>query len=224
MNDIYSVDFIRLLPPSLKNDPDMLALAKTIAQELHLTAENIEKNIIYARIDELDEQMLDILAYDLHIDWYDYSYPIEAKRATIKSSIKVHRRLGTKYAVETALSAVFPDTKIEEWFEYDGQPYTFRINIDITETGVAKELQTAVLDRVRFYKNLRSHLETIRYKTEKKTSIHMVGYHSVGQRLEIYPYFARNITLNGNVFYGGFTQYARKFEIYPNENFKSREV
>ena len=128
-NDIYSIDFTRSLPPVLKNDPKMIALARTIAEQLQVTARQIEKNIIYARIDELDEQTLDVLAYDLHVDWYDYSYPIEVKRQTIKDSVKVHRKLGTKYAVETALGAVYPGTKVQEWFEYGGKPYTFRVII-----------------------------------------------------------------------------------------------
>ena len=126
MNDLYSIDFTRSLPPALKNDPNMLALAQTIAEQLQATARQIKQNIIYARIDELDEQTLDILAYDLHVDWYDYSYPIEVKRRTIKDSVRVHRRLGTKYAVETALGAVFPGTKVQEWFEYEGQPNSKR--------------------------------------------------------------------------------------------------
>lgn len=74
-NDLFSVDFTRSLPPTLKNDPNMLALAQVIAEQLQINARDIEKNIIYPRIDELDEQTLDILAYDLHVDWYDYSYP-----------------------------------------------------------------------------------------------------------------------------------------------------
>ena len=88
-NDLYSVDFTRALPPVLKNDPNMLAVATVIAEQLQTTAQQIRKNIIYARIDELEEPILDILAYDLHVDWYDYSYPLEVKRQTIKDSVKI---------------------------------------------------------------------------------------------------------------------------------------
>ena len=167
--DFYSADFTNSLPPALKNDPDMMALAQTISAQLQATAAEIRKNIIYARIDELDEATLDVLAYDLHVDWYDYSYPIEVKRRTIRDSIQVHRRLGTKYAVEKALGAVYPGTKVEEWFEYGGDPYKFRVVIGATEAGITAERQAAVLDRVRFYKNLRSHLEAISYQIEKRT-------------------------------------------------------
>ena len=37
-NDIYSIDFTRSLPPVLKNDPKMIALARTIAEQLQVTA------------------------------------------------------------------------------------------------------------------------------------------------------------------------------------------
>ena len=72
--DFYSADFTNSLPPALKNDPDMMTLAQTISAQLQTTAAEVRKNIIYARIDELDEATLDVLAYDLHVDWYDYSY------------------------------------------------------------------------------------------------------------------------------------------------------
>lgn len=186
-NDLNTVDLTRSLPPSLKNDTSMLALAKVIAEQLQITANQTKKNIIYARIDELDEIMLDILAYDLHVDWYDYKYAIEAKRATIKDSVKIHRRLGTKYAVETALGNVFPGTKIAEWFEYGGSPYMFKVIIDVTQTGVTPERQAEVLARVKYYKNLRSHLDTISYKVKKEAVTQVGAVHLIGRRLKVFP-------------------------------------
>ena len=214
-SDIYSVDFTRSLPPTLKDDPEINALGRAIAEQLQITARQIRQNIIYARIDELDEQTLDILAYDLHVDWYDHSYPIQVKRQTIKDSVKIHRRLGTKYAVETALGAVFPGTRVEEWFEYNGDPYTFRVIINATENGVTAAQQAAVLERVIFYKNLRSHLEAVRFKVEKKTAVHVVGYHSIGTRLEVWPYLAEDIETSGTLFVGGSLSLARRLEIRP---------
>lgn len=214
-SDIYSVDFTRSLPPTLKDDPEINALGRAIAEQLQITARQIRQNIIYARIDELDEQTLDILAYDLHVDWYDHSYPIEVKRQTIKDSVKIHRRLGTKYAVETALGAVFPGTRVEEWFEYNGDPYTFRVIINATENGVTAAQQAAVLERVIFYKNLRSHLEAVRFKVEKKTAVHVVGYHSIGTRMEVWPYLAEDIETSGALFVGGSLSLARRLEIRP---------
>ena len=106
MNKIKDADFLTTFPPALKQDESMLALGRLIAEELHITAEETKKNIIYANIEELSETWLDVLAYDLHVDWYDYDYPIEAKRAIIRDSVRVHQKLGTKAAVEMALGGI----------------------------------------------------------------------------------------------------------------------
>lgn len=142
---------------------------------------------------------------------------IEVKRRTIRDSIQVHRRLGTKYAVEKALGAVYPGTKVEEWFEYGGDPYKFRVVIGATEAGITADRQAAVLDRVRFYKNLRSHLEAISYQIEKRTAVKVAAVHAIGQRVEVYPYLARNMESHGGFYCGGYTQYGRKLAVFPNK-------
>ncbi|MBU5438281.1 phage tail protein I [Tissierella sp. MSJ-40] len=162
-NTIYGIDLTRMLPPSLKNDEDMLALARVIGDELQKTSRMAQLNIIYARIDELDEAVLDILAYDLHVDWYDYSYPIEAKRALIKDSVKVHKRLGTKFAVETALGNLHPNSRIEEWFQYGGEPFSFRVILDTTRSRIGAgyfEIKKAVDS----YKRLSAHMDDVIYQ------------------------------------------------------------
>lgn len=218
MNDseLHSADFTRSLPPALKNDPTMTALARVIAEQLQITARQIRQNIIYARIDELDEQTLDVLAYDLHVDWYDYSYPIEVKRQTIRDSVRVHRNLGTKFAVETALGAVFPGTRVQEWFEYGGNPYMFRVIIGATESGVSADKQAAVLERVRFYKNLRSHLEAISYQIEKRATVFAAAVHSVAVRLEVFPYLAQDIEETANIKTGAGYTVGVRVDVYPH--------
>ena len=72
MDNIKDADFLTTFPPALKNDKSMLALGWLVAEELHITANETKKNIIYANIDNLSETWLDVLAYDLHVDWYDY--------------------------------------------------------------------------------------------------------------------------------------------------------
>lgn len=163
MNDIYSIDFTRMLPPSLKNDPKMIALSQVIADELSKTGQLVRQNIIYARIDELSESVLDVLAYDLHVDWYDYSYPIAAKRAVIKDSIRVHKRLGTKFAVEMALGNVHPESTVEEWFEYSGEPFSFRVILDVTNSRAAAEY-FSIKKAVDSYKSMRSHMDDLIYQ------------------------------------------------------------
>ena len=113
---IYNADYSECLPEALKKDPKMVALANATAATLLDTSGIIDNVLIYSRFDELPEELVDILAYDLHVDWYDYNYPLEAKRDLVKNSVKVHKKMGTKYAIETALGSLFPESEVEEWF------------------------------------------------------------------------------------------------------------
>ena len=162
-NTIYGIDLTRALPPTLKNDEDMLALARVIGAGLQETGRLIRQNIIYPRIDELPENVLDILAYDLHVDWYDFDYPIEAKRSIIKDSVKVHKRLGTVYATLTALRSVYPNSEIEEWFDYGGEPFLFRVVIDVTRAKAPAEY-FQIKRAIDAYKRLTAHMESLIYQ------------------------------------------------------------
>lgn len=160
---IKETDFLQTFPPALRKDEKMLALGRLIAEELHITANEAEKNIIYANIDTLGETWLDVLAYDLHVDWYNYDYPLEAKRAIVKDSVRVHQKLGTKSAVEMALGGIHPQSEIEEWFQYEGNPYRFRIVLDTTKSRVAADYDE-IVKTVDIYKRLTAHLDGLYYQ------------------------------------------------------------
>lgn len=163
MSKIKDADFMTKFPPALKKDKSMLALGQLIAEELHITAHETKKNIIYANIEELSETWLDVLAYDLHVDWYDYDYPIEAKRAIIRDSIRVHQKLGTTGATERALGGLHPQSEIEEWNNYDGKPFHFRIVLDTTNSRVAVDYDE-IVSTVDIYKRLTAHLDGLYYQ------------------------------------------------------------
>lgn len=166
MNSAHALtaeNLLRALPEVLRNDESMEALAASVAQVLAQRPEEIRQLSIYPRIDELPEDLLDILAYDFKVDWWDADYALEEKRQTLQDSWRVHRMLGTKAAVELAISAIFPEVRVSEWFEYGGDPYHFRLSIDVSEEDTGSDRYQRVLERVNFYKNLRSHLDEIVY-------------------------------------------------------------
>ena len=149
-NNILEVDFTRALPDPLKNDENMLALGKTIAGELQKNIEMSRLAVIYPRIDELSEAVLDILAHDLHIDWYDPDAPIELKREIIKDSVNIHRTLGTARAVERVVKAYFGSGQVRHWYEFGGKPHHFRIISDNPSVSAEREKEfLRILDVVK---------------------------------------------------------------------------
>ena len=173
MNDLHGLtekNLLLTLPEVLRGDESICALATAIASVLAGRADEIQQLRIYSRIDALPEDLLDILAHDFKVDWWDPNYTTEEKRRTLKDSWKVHRMLGTKAAVETAISAIYPDTKVIEWFDYGGSPYSFKLQIDATYENVDPARHQRVLERVEYYKNLRSNLEGVDYTANPDSS------------------------------------------------------
>lgn len=158
-------NMLRTLPSALQNDERLVALANSIAQTLEKRSEEIRRLQIYNRIDDLPEDLLDIIARDFKIDWYDYDYNLSAKRRVIKSSFYVHRHLGTVGAVRAAINSIYPESKVEEWFDYGGNPYSFRVVLNMSVAFVVPIDTERVLWAINFYKSLRSHVDGIFYQS-----------------------------------------------------------
>jgi phage tail P2-like protein len=101
--------------------------------ELRSVSFDTREALIYSRIGELPEPVIDLLAWQFHVDFYEpESLPLEIKRGLVKSSILVHKRKGTEWAVRELCGIAFGDAEIYPWFEYGGEPYHFSISIDAT--------------------------------------------------------------------------------------------
>ena len=173
-NTIYNADYSDCLPEALKKDPKMVALANATAAALLDTSGIMDTVLIYSRFDELPEELVDILAYDMHVDWYDYNYPLEAKRDLVKNSVKVHKKMGTKYAIETALGSLFPESEVEEWFQYEGEPGHLHIILDVTNQKITADY-AAIIRAVKMYKRLSAHMDELTYQGQVHGVIYTNG-------------------------------------------------
>lgn len=152
----YSVQgFMDNLPAPILDDPHLRQLAEVAARVMLKVYSQRDIPNIYPRIDQLAEGVLDILAKDLKVDWYDYNASLSEKRRTIKDNWYVHKRMGTKRAVERALSDVWPNSQVEEWFDYSGDPYHFRVILDTSESEAPVDIGT-VMKKVKLFKPARA--------------------------------------------------------------------
>lgn len=74
--------------------------------------------------------LLPWLAWALSIDAWDSDWSDEIKRSVIAGSIAQHRNKGTVAVVRESLNDVSVDFELEEWFQYQGRPHTFRLLVD----------------------------------------------------------------------------------------------
>ncbi|MEM1590181.1 MAG: phage tail protein I [Candidatus Bathyarchaeia archaeon] len=147
-----------LLPVSLQGDKNVEALCEAQDHVFSLEDE-VYKLLIYPRIDSLSGEVLDLLAWQFHIEGWELAETEGEKRALIKKAIELHRYKGTPWAVINALKACGYESYMKEWFEYDGQPYLFKVYVrrPIQDNQTYQKLIAAVYE----YKNARSWLDSI---------------------------------------------------------------
>lgn len=158
---------LQALPFVLQEDASLSALAEAVAEALAGNSAYAELAEIYTAVDTLPEAVLDILAEDYKIDWYNFDYPIQAKRNLVKTHWYVHRFMGTTGAVRKAIRAVYPRSDVEEWWQdvYEGgEPYHFRIILEAT-SPIVPVTNTDILREVELYKSYRSALDGVVYRS-----------------------------------------------------------
>lgn len=172
------VVFYDFLPSSLRDDPVIKAAAEAVDKEMAKTESYIKNVIIIPRIEEQPEEVLDALAIHFHVDFYEpVTLTLEQKRIMVKNSLDWHTRKGTPSAVEEVVSAVFSGAVTEEWFEYGGLPYYFKVTADMdTEQLVDDDTLVLLTQAITVMKNTRSWLELI-YLLRQRDFHH---YHAMG--------------------------------------------
>jgi P2-related tail formation protein len=141
MMTLSNVDLLRLLPIFMRRDAAIRGLADGLDEAIQDLTNKAAQLTKWNQIDSMTDEQLDEMAWELDIPWYSYTADIDAKRRVIQESDLVYARLGTKWAVEEVISAYFGSGYVQEWFDYDGDPYHFRVvsdNVHITTDLVSQ--------------------------------------------------------------------------------------
>lgn len=147
---LSNIDFRLLLPQFMRDDGAVKGLAAALDKIIPQLSTAIKRLSTWDRIDELSASELDDLAWELNISWYDKHADVYVKREIVRNSDLVHRRLGTKWAVEFIVNTYFGDGHVEEWFEYGGEPGHFRVvSSDPSISGERLDQFLSLLDKVK---------------------------------------------------------------------------
>lgn len=130
---------------------------------------------VFASIDTATGNVLDLLAIELGTQYYDDSLPIQTKRKLIKNTLVWHMNAGTPQAVEELVASVFGSGKVEEWFEYGGDPYYFKV---ITDTAMTPEMVDYFFGMICKVKNVRSHIQSIEIHHSREQAVRFGAFPS----------------------------------------------
>jgi hypothetical protein len=159
--------------------------------------------IDWALLATVDDEFLEIPTefIDL-IGTYDSE---EAVLAYYNSIVKP--AIGTAWLMSTLLSVFESPYTVQEWFDYSGDSFKFKITSDGTVTDFTAAAKTKLLALIEEYKNERSILEGIVFElalTDNITDITMSDLSLSGNVLEYYQYDG-TISYDGAETYGAHT-------------------
>ena len=170
-----------LTPPSIRELQHLVDTFDTGFEELK---KHIIKVLIYPRIDEIeDEKLLDLLAWQFHIEGYEQAQTIQDKRNLIKNTIELHRYKGTPYAIKKVFESLGLDASLQEWFDYDGNPYKFKVLVK----NIIQDENTYIrlTKLINEYKNVRSWLDALGFHRELTNNIYYAFAQKNGKHYQI---------------------------------------
>lgn len=86
----------RILPSSISGDATIKDIVQAISGRLAQLGEQAELVLILPRLKKLPEEIVDELAWQYHVDFYDVSADIAKKRELVRKAIARHRYKGTQ--------------------------------------------------------------------------------------------------------------------------------
>lgn len=152
----------------------------------------IDLNVLLVSIiDNVPSDALPHLAEQYHVTgnegWLQCRNDDE-KRDLIKRAIEVHRYKGTKYALRKIFDMFGIEGKINEWFETGGEPFTFSVDLDFVSKGLDYELIAKLEDLINEYKNVRSHLLSMKISMTSKMKCYKEKLATItGETVSILP-------------------------------------
>lgn len=199
--ELQSTSLLDILPENLLADAQIYAVARALDDELQKITAATREVLIFPRIDELSEKVIDILAWQWSVDFYDELKSLAEKRNAVKQSIAMHCLKGTRRAVELALHMVYTSGEVSEWFEYGGRPYYFRVRF-IEPDSIRTEDVDRVIRIINTVKNTRSWLDGIGFSRPVRIGLYHGAAVSTNRTYRILPPRPRDTTIHSGTYQG----------------------
>ena len=118
--------FTDIMPENLASQLETQAFAYALGRQIEKLCAYADGLHIYAAAASMPEKILDVLAVELRTPAYNQSFSIEVKRALIEGTLVFYSHMGTPAACNQIIEIIFGSGRVEEWFDYGGDPHHFR--------------------------------------------------------------------------------------------------
>lgn len=138
-------------------------------------------DILY-NVDTMPEWRLNEMAWEWNMVWYDYTMPVEVKRAMVKRAEEISRGIGTPGLLKSMLETVFESVNILLGPEYGGTAYHFRVEVGGNRAG---EMGVWAQRAVEIFKPLRSQFDGFIIQTTEADKIQVSSVLETTVRVEL---------------------------------------
>lgn len=165
-------DIRNLFPEFLLADKNGFAMAKAIGAGLKYMVSHVQTGLkVLQDVESMPEWRLDEIAWELGC-LYDHNANIEAKRRWIRDATPLAAALGTPQAIYNYLEGYFDEVELEEYWQYGGEPFHFRVTVSGEWTA---ENEAWARKAIEASKNVRSILDDFSVGSGTKIIIHGEG-------------------------------------------------
>lgn len=163
------------MPEVINREPWAKAMAITVRNQMRKLITYADRTTLYAAVDSMPDNILDIMAIDLRVPEYSESYSIAIKRSLVKGAYSYWSKAGTKAAVESLCRDIFGDANVVEWFDYNGQPGYFKVST--TNPAITEDNVTEFKAAVRAINRISAWIETVELTLTMPVMEHNVGFY-----------------------------------------------
>lgn len=159
LKGLFDTELTDLLPD---HSIDTRCLSYALKMALHQLQEYSERIVIHYNIDNMSEELLDYLAVEKALPYYDGSYDIDLKKKLVQEGLSWYFTAGTKKGVEGLIQTIFGSGSIKEWFEFDESEQTKgTFDVDIHGENITPDAVEQFTKILKNAKNVSRHLRNV---------------------------------------------------------------
>lgn len=185
---LRATPLIESCSPSISYDRQVQSASAAFDQEMFSIIDDTGQIVMIPNIMGLtDSNLIDILAWQFHVDVYDSTKPIEFRKSLVQMSIAWHRTKGTLALLQQVLDTYWPGgATIQEWYQYysplppnyptTGWNSRYLFRIFVNQAVIAPEDEAAVLDLINRYKPISRWCEAVVHSKSSAGMFYGAGY------------------------------------------------
>lgn len=149
------------------------------------------------------------------------SQSLEETKKLLDEPLKTYFFEGTFFTLQKALKSFYGDSTLKQWFSYGGEPYHFKVEIDLKDDSTDETRYKKLDTLIEQYKNVRSVFKGFNLIRSTKSEVFIGANETDKERLELFPSQIPSLLLNAPLSTSAAYAQSEQVSVYP---YKVRDI